>query len=84
MSYCMVACFINVCTCVKRQALRGKGVDDFTRLAVCVRAVQRRIFPPQYYGSTWLKNEVRHDHFKSCRNPTWPFIKTVESDVKVL
>ncbi len=29
------------------------------------------------------KNEVRHGHFKS-RNPTWPFIKTVESDVKVL
>ncbi len=21
--------------------------------------------------------------FKSCRNPTWPFIKIVESDVKV-
>ncbi len=35
-------------------------------------------------GSTWVKNEVRHGHFKSCRSPTWPFIKTVESDVKVL
>ncbi len=29
------------------------------------------------------KKEVRHGHFKSCRRPTWPFIKTVESDVKV-
>ncbi len=30
------------------------------------------------------KNEVRHGHFKSCRNPMWPFIKTVQSDVNVL
>ncbi len=28
------------------------------------------------------KKEVRHGHFKSYRNPTWPFIETVESDVK--
>ncbi len=33
---------------------------------------------------TWVKNEVRHGHFKSCRSPTWAFIKTVESDIKVL
>ena len=38
----------------------------------------------QLEGSTWPKNEVRRGHFKSCRNPTWPFITTVESDVKVL
>ncbi len=30
------------------------------------------------------KNEVRHGHYKICRSPTWAFIKTVESDVKVL
>ncbi len=35
-------------------------------------------------GLHMVKNEVRHGHFKSCKNPTWPFIKTVESDVKVL
>ena len=35
-------------------------------------------------GSTWVKNEVQHSHFKNCRSPTWGFIKTVESDVKVL
>ncbi len=37
-----------------------------------------------YIGLYMGKNEVRQGHFKSCRNPTWPFIKTVESDVKVL
>ncbi len=26
---------------------------------------------------TWVKNEVRHGHFKSCRSLTWAFIKTV-------
>ncbi len=30
------------------------------------------------------KKQVRHGHFKSCRSPTWVFIKTVECDVKVL
>ena len=35
-------------------------------------------------GSTWVKNEVRHGLFKSCRSPTWAFIKIVESDVKAL
>ncbi len=30
------------------------------------------------------KNEVRRGQFKSCRSPTWPCIKSVESDVKVL
>ncbi len=29
----------------------------------------------QTQGSTWVKNEVRHGHFKSCRNLTWPVIK---------
>ncbi len=28
------------------------------------------------------KNKVQHGHFKSCRTPTWPFIKTVESNSK--
>ena len=37
-----------------------------------------------YKGSTWVKKQAQHSHFKSCRNQTWPFIKTVESDVKVL
>ncbi len=36
------------------------------------------------YGSTWVKNEVRQGHFKSFRSPMWAFIKTVESDIKVL
>ena len=35
-------------------------------------------------GSTWVKNEVVEVDFKICRNPTWPFIKSVESDVRVL
>ncbi len=35
-------------------------------------------------GSTWVKNEVQHGHFKSCRTTTWPFKKTVECDVNVL
>ncbi len=35
-------------------------------------------------GSAWVKNDMRHGHFKSCRNLTWPLIKTVEGDVKVL
>ena len=38
--------------------------------------------PPK--GSTLVKNEVRHGHFKSSTTNPWPFIKTVESDVKVL
>ena len=29
------------------------------------------------------KRSATH-HFKSCRNSTWPFIKTLESDVKVV
>ncbi len=29
------------------------------------------------------KNEVRHGHFKNCRNPKWHFIKTIEIDAKV-
>ncbi len=33
-------------------------------------------YSAHHEGSTWVKNEVRHGHFKSCRNPTWPFIKT--------
>ena len=36
-----------------------------------------------YKGATWVRNEVRHGHFKSCRSSTWAFMKTVETDIKV-
>ncbi len=42
------------------------------------------VFMSNTIGLYMGKNEVRHGHFKSCRNPMWPFIKTVEGDVKVL
>ncbi len=50
---------------------------------VCLVYVHEFILRCDIKGSTWVKNEVRHDHFKSCGSPMWPFIKTVESDVKV-
>ncbi len=44
--------------------------ERFNILAFLIsHTVQNGLYNTQ--GSTWVKNEVRHGHFKSCRNPTW-------------